>query len=90
MPLAGRPGFAFAKVLADADGNLMVPHHRAVDVVSDNRLLPSSSWTSTHTFAATCDSPSLHATLLYRSAPLAIADERGWTRTDRVMDQVTR
>ncbi len=90
VALAGRPGFAFAKVLADADGVLMVPHHRAVDVVSDNRILPGTSWTSTHLFAATCEEPTLHATLLYRSAPVDLAQERGWTRTDRVMDQVTR
>ena len=89
-PAAGRPGFAFAKVLADADGALMVPHHRAVDVVSDNRLLPSSSWTSTHTFEASCESPTLHAALLYRSAPLALATERGWVRTDRLIAQATR
>lgn len=90
VALAGRPGFAFAKVLVDADGALMVPHHRAVDVVSDNRILPSTSWTSTHIFDASCESPTLHAALLYRSAPLALADERGWTRTDRIMDQVSR
>jgi hypothetical protein len=41
--VAGAPGFAFARVLADDDGQIMVPHHRAVDVVSDNRILPASS-----------------------------------------------
>ncbi len=36
--LAGAPGFGFARVLADAEGRRQVPHHRAVDVVSDNRI----------------------------------------------------
>lgn len=89
-PLAGLPGFAWAKVLADADGTPMVPHHRAVDVVSDNRLLPGQRWTSTHRFTAACEAPTLHATLLYRSAPLDLGTERRWELTDRVMAQVTR
>jgi hypothetical protein len=88
--VAGRPGFAFAKVLADADGTPMVPHHRAVDVVSDNRLLPGESWTSTHVFEATCESPSIHAVLLYRSAPLALAQQRSWNLADQVMAEVSR
>lgn len=87
---AGAPGFAFARVLVGADGARMVPHFAAVDVVSDNRLLPTESWTSTHRFAATCEAPEVHATLLHRDSPFALATERGWTITDRVMDQVTR
>ena len=43
---AGQAGFAFARVLADAAGNRMVPHHRAIDVVSDNRLMPQQKWTN--------------------------------------------
>nr|MBX2800495.1 hypothetical protein [Myxococcales bacterium] len=43
---AGAPGFAYARVLADAEGRPMAPHHRAVDVVSDNRLMPQRSATS--------------------------------------------
>ena len=50
--LAGAPGFAFARVMADADGARNVPHFRAVDVVSDNRLPPQASWTSQHRFAS--------------------------------------
>ena len=68
-PLAGAPGFAFARVLVDASGAAMVPHHRAVDVRSDNRLMPLAAWTSAHTFAATCEQPSARAVLVYRPAP---------------------
>ncbi len=90
-PLAGRPGFAFARVLADADGELMVPHHRAIDVVSDNRLMPGGgAWTSTHSFSATCDTPTLHAALLYRAAPYDLVQQRGWDRGDRILAEVSR
>ncbi len=88
--LAGAPGFAFARVLADASGARMVPHHRAVDVVSDDRLLPQASWTSTHTFAATCAAPVVTATLLHRPLPWALARERGWDVTDAVVAEVSR
>ncbi|MDP2312997.1 MAG: hypothetical protein Q8P41_08835 [Pseudomonadota bacterium] len=82
---AGAPGFAFARVLTGAEGTRMVPHFQAVDVASDNRLLPGATWTSTHTFAAPCAAPSVHATLLHRDYPLALATARGWTVTDQVM-----
>ena len=88
--LAGAPGFGFARVMAGADGARMVPHFLAVDVASDNRLLPGDSWSSTHTFAATCDTPEVHATLVHRNYPLALAEERGWTLSDQLMDEVTR
>lgn len=87
---AGHPGFGFARVLADADGNRMVPHHRAVDVVSDLRLWPQQAWTSEHTFAADCEAPTVHAQLLHRAYPLDLAEERGWTLTETVMAEATR
>lgn len=77
--LAGRPGFAFARVMAGATGELMVPHFLAVDVVSDNRLLPGGgSGTSLHRFA-TCEGVvEAEARLLYRRLPGDLASERGW------------
>lgn len=77
--LAGAPGFGFARVLADAAGRRMVPTFRAVDVASDNRLMPQASWTSRHHFAATCAAPRVVARLLYRAYPFALAAERGWS-----------
>ena len=89
--LAGEPGFAFARVLVGADGERMVPHFDAVDVASDNRLLPQASWTSTHTFAAaTCAAPTVRATLLHRNYPWRLAAERGWALVDLVMAEATR
>ena len=87
---AGSPGFAFARVMANAAGDVMVPHFAAVDVVSDNRLLPQQSWTSTHRFAATCEAPRVRAALLYRPYPLALVEERGWQARDTLMMEVER
>jgi hypothetical protein len=88
--VAGAPGFAFARVLADDEGGIMVPHHRAVDVVSDNRILPQQQWTSTHVFAAECADPIVDAVLVHRPYPVALADERGWTNPQQVMVEVSR
>lgn len=87
-PLAGTPGFAFARVLADASGTPMVPHFKAVDVVSDNRLMPGTSFTSTHTFAASCAAPTVEARLVYRRVPWALSTEKRWTNPDAVMARV--
>ena len=83
--LAGHPGFAFARVMVGPDGERMTPHHRAVDLAVDNRLLPVSSWTSSHSFEGGCAEPSVEARLIYRAWPTWLADERGWPATDRVM-----
>ncbi len=84
--VAGAPGFAFARVMVAADGARMVPHHRAIDVASDNRLLPGQTWTSTHRFASTCDAPTAHAALLYRAWPVRLAQQRAWPLVERVLN----
>lgn len=86
--LAGAPGTAFARVMTDAAGQRMVPHHAAVDVVSDNRLLPTQARTITHRFPASCEAPTAAAVLLHRPYPLALAAERGWVATEAVMAEV--
>ena len=89
--IAGAPGFGFARVLSDASGQRMVPHFLATNVVSDNRLLPQSSWTSTHRFHTTCGSEAqVTGTLLYRAYPLALARERRWELKEHVMTETTR
>ena len=88
--MAGAPGFGFARVLADADGARMVPHHRATDVVSDNRVLPQQEWTSTHVFAATCPTPVVSAALIHRPYPVALARERGWDNPQQIMVEVSK
>lgn len=86
---AGAPGFAFARVMVDADGNRNVPHFKAIDVVSDNRLPPQASWRSEHRFSATCAEPTVQAQLVYRAYPVQLARERGWTAIEQVMAEVT-
>ncbi len=90
--LAGHPGFGFARVLVGAGGSRMVPHHQAVDVVSDNRLLPGASWTSSHTFdASSCVSaPTATAALVHRAYPFRLAIDNGWPLVDSVMTEVQR
>ena len=85
--LAGQPGMDFGRVLADAQGRWPVPHHRAVDVLRDNRLLPYGSDARTWRFTLPegCGSPSASATLLYRAYPPALARERSWPSLDHVM-----
>ena len=87
---AGRPGFGFARVLAAADGRRMVPHFAALDVVSDNRLMPQTEWTSEHTFAATCADPIVHAELAYRRYPVRLAREKRWSLQTQPMTEARR
>lgn len=83
--VAGAPGFAFARVLVGADGERMVPHFLATDVASDNRLLPQGSWTSSHSFAASCGKPTVKAVLIHRAWPLRLARARAWPLAESVM-----
>lgn len=87
---AGAPGFAYARVLVDADGRPMVPHYLATDVQSDNRLLPMARWTSTHRFAAACAAPTVIARAIYRRLPAPLAEARGFDARDALMVEVQR
>ena len=85
--LAGAPGFGFARVTVDADGNRMVPHHQAVDIASDNRLLPTQEVTTTHRFdVSTCVSdPVVSAVLTHRAYPLWVGEAYGQDPRDTEM-----
>jgi hypothetical protein len=83
--LAGTPGFGFARVLADSEGQRMVPHHRAVDVVSDNRIPPTQEVQTSHRFTTTCSDPVVEAALIHRAFSPALAEELGVSLTDSVM-----
>jgi FtsP/CotA-like multicopper oxidase with cupredoxin domain len=87
--LAGAPGYGFARVMVGVDGAVMVPHFRAVDVMSDNRLLPQKEWTSTHRFAGGCEAPVVTAELWYRRLPGDWVRERGWDVADVKMARAT-
>lgn len=81
LAIAGHAGYSFARTLVDASGARGVPHFRAVDMVSDNRLAPGVTRSTTHTFAVPpgCPSAKVDAVLLYRPFPVALARERGWS-----------
>lgn len=86
--LAGAPGFAFARVFVDKQGKLNVPSFRAVDIRSDNRILPRQQWTSEHRFELRCATPKVQATLLYRSFPPDWVEQRDWDRPDIIVKRV--
>lgn len=86
---AGDAGFAWARVTAGADGSLGVPSFLAVDIASDNRLLPQASWTSSHRFEPACAEPEVTGRLYYRAYPLSLARERGWEAIDVLMAEAT-
>ncbi len=85
---AGQPGFGFARVMVDAAGVRNVPHFRAVDVGSDNRLMAGMSWTSEHEFGA-CAAPTFQAVLVYRRGPPGLSAERGWGFVEQVIAEVS-
>ena len=82
--VAGKPGTAFSKVLLDSDGNRHVPHYRAVDMASDNRIAPGTYSLTEYAFhiPAECSSGTVRASLWYRPVPLSMASIRGWDAQD--------
>lgn len=89
--LAGLPGWSFARTLVDPAGARGVPHYRAVDMVSDNRLMPGVTATTTHAFAIPpgCTTADVEAHLIFRQVPLALARERGRDAEDFVIATAT-
>ena len=85
--LAGQAGYSFAKILVDAEGARNVPHYRAVNIASDNRIGPGKSMLTTHEFTVPpgCDTGIARARILYRPVPLSLARQRGWEAKDYVI-----
>ena len=85
--LAGYPGLSFSKVLVDADGERHVPHYKAVDIASDNRLLPGTNVILEHVYdlPENCDTGNISAQLIYRPIPLQLSVSRGWESLDYVV-----
>jgi hypothetical protein len=86
LAMAGIAGQSFARVLVDAAGERLVPHYKAIDIVSDNRLPPLEPVITTHRFAlpAGCSLAAVTATALYRPVPLFLGRLRGWETLDWV------
>jgi hypothetical protein len=87
---AGAPGMAFARLMVGPQGQRNVPHFLAVDIASDNRILPGQSSSSEHRFEGGCEAPVVHARLLHRAFPLELAAERGWALSESVMAEALR
>ncbi|NUP11831.1 MAG: carboxypeptidase regulatory-like domain-containing protein [Polyangiaceae bacterium] len=87
--LAGAPGMAFARVMVDATGARGVPHYRAVDIASDNRIAPQRELVTAHRFAVPpgCTDVTARAIVLYRPLPTDLAKERGWDARDHVVTE---
>ena len=85
--LAGASGFAFARVMVDPNGARFIPHYRAVNVASDNRLPPGVDVHTSHTFAIPvgCTSAHVTATVLYRPAPVGLERQRSWGGQDFIV-----
>jgi hypothetical protein len=92
--IAGSAGTSFARTLVDAAGARGVPHYRAVDMVSDNRLLPGAAAQTHHAFTippgCSATQAQVSAVVLYRPVPVGMARERGWEAKDYVIAQVTQ
>jgi primosomal replication protein N len=86
---AGAPGWVYAKILVDADGARGVPHYRAVDVASDNRIAPGGSASSTHRFPLQSGSLTIEATLIRRDRAAPVAEIYGWTVDDETITTTT-
>lgn len=82
---AGAPGWLFGKVLVDADGARGVPHYRAVDVASDNRIAADDRVSTAHRFALPTGELVVTATLLRRTHAMTVARPYGWDPEDAVV-----
>ena len=91
LGLAGAAGYTFAKTLVDPAGARHVPHYRAIDITSDNRIPPQGSAQTQHSFAipAGCTSGKVTATLVYRQVPVDMARLRGWAAKDWVVGKAS-
>ena len=87
--LAGASGYSFARTLVDPLGLRGVPHYRAIDMVSDNRISPQSKAVTKHAFAIPAGCASATATVtavvVYRPIPLGLGRQRGWDARDYVI-----
>lgn len=88
---AGAPGWLFAKVLVDGDGNRGVAHYRAVDMASDNRLPPQATATSQHAFPtlAPLEELTVTVTLVKRNYAAPVAHVYGWDVGDDVLEEIS-
>jgi hypothetical protein len=86
----GLPGKGYAKVLEELWTGVSPSgaYWNPTRVVSDNRLAAFAEDRSTYTFAAPNQGDiEVEVTLLFRRAFITLADQKGWTASDIVMEQ---
>jgi hypothetical protein len=76
--------------MVNAAGDVGVHHSQAVDLLSDNRLMPQASWTSNHRFRSSCEQPIAHARLIHRNLFYAAARAKSWPITESLITEVER
>jgi hypothetical protein len=89
---AGLPGKAYAKVLAELWTEISPTgaYWNPTRLVSDNRLLPYASDSSTYVFGLPAQSAAtVHVRLIYRRAYRALSDQKGWAVPDILMAEDT-
>lgn len=89
---AGLPGKTYAKILKD-DWTGEAPtgaYWRDTSIASDNRIKPFETDTTRYTFNAPAgEKVTLKVSLLYRRAFQKLAQEKGWTDPDILMEEAT-
>jgi hypothetical protein len=87
---AGLPGTAYAKVLQELRSELYPTgaYWNPTRILSDNRIPALGNDTTNYTFAAPDEGDvTIEATLLFRRAFIELADQKGWSDPDIVMEQ---
>ena len=88
---AGLPGTAYAKILAEqwTNSSPSGAYWNPTYLVSDNRLEPFSSSTTTYTFQINELGPvRVQVQLLYRRAFKELMEQKGWQTPDIVMEEI--
>jgi hypothetical protein len=86
----GVPGRTFALVLRDEWTGISptAAFWREVSVVEDSRLAPMATDTTSYTFAATdSENVTVHVRLLFRRAFYELAQQKGWSDPDILMEE---
>jgi hypothetical protein len=89
---AGQPGRGYAKILQDewTGESPTAAYWRPVSIVTDTRLAAFATDTSRYTFAAPANGVvTVEAHLIFRRAFQQLAEQKGWTDPDIVMEEET-
>ncbi len=86
---AGAPGWLYGKILVDAEGSRGVPHYRAIDVASDNRIAQGNASSFEARFPLLEEKLTIEAQLIRRDHGAYIAELYGWTTIDELITTTT-